>query len=116
MTEDICKIKKMLDQGIFSYNIMEDIIYHYQDHPAIIPSTILKGSKNKSTAASDLDGIMYPSVWGQGQGMNVCLKKEVVDESVHFQMASVQYIEKRKGESQIFGVAESYLCPNGDLK
>jgi hypothetical protein len=273
MTEDICKIKKMLDQGIFSNSVMEEILSHYQDHPAIIPSTILKGSKiirsnlngekqfhesvsrlsypptqyartdraslegkpmfygcvftsaakenalprifsalettdilrdyeatgrtfttqslwlpdrdlhlfsfpfsknyarpceevsfqrkvwdeqlkkywsdeyvifseyigdllaeenhsclyditantidfilNKSTAASDLDGIIYPSVWGQGQGMNICLRKEVVDESVHFQMASVQYIEKRKGESKIFGVADSYLCPNGDLK
>ena len=35
---------------------------------------------NDSTAASYLDGVMYPSVWGEGQGMNICLKKEVVDD------------------------------------
>ena len=70
----------------------------------------------QSTAASDLDGIMYPSVWGAGQGMNICLKKETVDESVHFQHASVQCIDKHVGESTIFGIAESYLLPNGSLK
>lgn len=69
-----------------------------------------------STAADDLDGVMYPSVWGAGEGMNICLKKETVDECVHFQAASVQYIDKKVGESTIFGVAESYLLPNGGLK
>ena len=71
---------------------------------------------NESTAASDLDGVMYPSVWGEGQGMNICLKKETIDECVHFQTASVQYIEKTVGKSNIFGVAESVLLPNGRLK
>ncbi len=69
-----------------------------------------------STAAGDLDGVMYPSVWGAGEGMNICLKKETVDECVHFQAASVQYIDKTVGESTIYGVAESYLLPNGNLK
>lgn len=69
-----------------------------------------------STAAVDLDGVMYPSVWGQGEGMNICLKKETVDECVHFQAASVQYIDKTVGHGRIFGVAESYLLPNGNLK
>ena len=69
-----------------------------------------------STAAVDLDGVMYPSVWGHGEGMNICLKKETVDECVHFQAASVQYIDKTVGHGRIFGVAESYLLPNGNLK
>lgn len=69
-----------------------------------------------STAAPDLDGVMYPSVWGAGQGMNICLKKEAVDECVHFQSASVQCIDKQIGESSIFCVAESYLLPDGSLK
>ena len=71
---------------------------------------------NHSTAAGDLDGVMYPSVWGAGEGMNICLRKETVDECVHFQAASVQYIDKTVGESTIYGVAESYLLPNGNLK
>lgn len=69
-----------------------------------------------SMAFADLDGILYPSVWGEGEGMNICLKKETVDECVHFQAASVQYIDKTVGQSYIFGVAESYLLPNGRLK
>lgn len=69
-----------------------------------------------STAARNLDGVMYPSVWGDGEGMNICLKKETVDECVHFQAASVQYIDKIVGKSTIFGVAESYLMPDGTLK
>lgn len=70
----------------------------------------------ESTAASDLDGVMYPSVWGDGQGMNICLKKETVDECVHFQTASVQCIDKTVGKSIIFGVAESFLLSDGSLK
>lgn len=62
------------------------------------------------------DGVMYPSVWGDGQGMNICLKKETVDECVHFQQASVQCIDKHVGESNIFSIAESYLLPDGCLK
>ena len=70
----------------------------------------------ESTAASDLDGVMYPSVWGAGQGMNICLKKETIDECVHFQAASVQCIDKQVGESTIFGIAESYVLSDGRLK
>lgn len=69
-----------------------------------------------STVADDLDGIMYPSVWGAGEGMNICLKKETVDECLHFRVASVQCIDKTIGHSSIFGVAESYLLPDGRLK
>lgn len=69
-----------------------------------------------STAAGVLDGIMYPSVWGAGEGMNICLKKKTVDDCVHFQAASVQCIDKTVGHSNIFGVAESYLLPDGRLK
>lgn len=70
----------------------------------------------QSTAANDLDGVMYPSVWGAGEGMNICLKKKTVDECVHFQAASVQYIDKTVGHGSLYGVAESYLLPDGNLK
>lgn len=71
---------------------------------------------NTSSASKDLDGIMYPSVWGEGEGMNICLKTDVVDNSVHFQSASVQCIDKEVGQGSIFGVAESLLMPDGLLK
>lgn len=70
----------------------------------------------KSSAAADLDGIIYPSVWGDGEGMNICIKKETVDGCIHFQSASVQCIDKKVGQSTIFGIADSYLLPNGTLK
>ena len=38
----------------------------------------------KSKESSFIDGIAYPSVWCDGQGMNICLKKEVVDECIDF--------------------------------
>lgn len=71
---------------------------------------------HKSTAAEDLDGVMYPSVWGDGEGMNICLKKRTVDECIHFQAASVQCIDKKVGQSQIVSIAESYLLPDSKLK
>ena len=81
-----------------------------------ITATTIDFILNDSTASNELDGVMYPSVWGEGQGMNICLKKEVVDECVHFQAASVQCIDKTVGHGDIFGVAESYLLPDGKLK
>ena len=81
-----------------------------------ITATTIDFMLYRSTAADDLDGILYPSVWGAGEGMNICLKKETVDECVHFQAASVQYIDKTVGHSTIFGVAESYLLPDGTLR
>lgn len=71
---------------------------------------------NDSTAAPDLDGVIYPSVWGAGEGINICLRTQTVDECVHFQKASVQCIDKNVGESLMFPVAESYFLPNGTLK
>ena len=70
----------------------------------------------ESTASSDLDGIMYPSVQSDGQGMNICLKKETVDECIHFQNASVQCIMKKEGKATILPVAYSQLLANGTLQ
>jgi hypothetical protein len=71
---------------------------------------------NESTAAPNLDGVIYPSVWSAGEGMNICLKTKTVDECVHFQRAALQCIDKNVGESMILTVAESYLLPDGTLK
>lgn len=70
----------------------------------------------ESDVASEFDGVMYPSFWGDGQGMNICLKKETVDECVHFKGASVQCIDKHVGESSIICVADSYQLPDGKLR
>lgn len=69
----------------------------------------------ESTGAPFLDGVMYPSVQSDGQGMNICLKKETVDECIHFQNASVQCIMKKEGKATIIPVANSQLLPNGSL-
>jgi hypothetical protein len=70
----------------------------------------------KSKYTNELDGIVYPSVWGEGDGLNICLKKETVDKCLHFEGASVQCIDKTIGNSHIFGVANSYILPDGKLK
>lgn len=69
-----------------------------------------------STLSNDVDGIMYPSIWGDGEGMNICLKPDVVDRCVHFESASVQMIVKEAGNAKMFGIADSILLPDGELK
>lgn len=69
-----------------------------------------------SMESSRLDGIAYPSVWCDGQGMNVCLKKEVVDECIEFQGAQVQKIDKESGEATIFPIADSQMDSLGKLE
>ena len=130
------KYKRACDEVKMQRNIWENKLSHYwpkeyvdfseymgdliaeENHSCLyeITARTIDYILNDSTAASELDGVMYPSIWSEGEGMNICLKKEVVDECVHFQEASVQYINKVEGESTIVGVAESYLLPNGKLK
>lgn len=81
-----------------------------------VTATTIDYLLNESTLVSDVDGIMYPSVWGEGEGMNICLKTDVVDKHLHFQHASVQLIEKSHGEATMLGIADSVLYNNGDLK
>lgn len=130
------KYKKACDEVKFQRKVWEKTLaqhwpVHYQEFSEFLGDLIAEQNHSclyditactidyilyESTAASDLDGVMYPSVWGEGQGMNICLKKETVDECLHFQCASVQCVEKQVGESTIFGVAESVLLPDGRLK
>lgn len=80
-----------------------------------ITATTIDYILNESTA-EDADGIMYPSVWGEGAGMNICLKTDVVDKHVSFEAASVQIVLKEHGQATMFGVADSALFPDGELK
>lgn len=66
--------------------------------------------------SDNLDGIIYPSVWGDGQGMNVCLKRETVDECVRFKGARLVCIQKDEGESTVETVANSVDVGNGNLR
>lgn len=69
-----------------------------------------------SMEASRLDGIVYPSVWCDGQGMNICLKREVVDECIEFQGAQVQRIYKQNGEATMIPMADSQMDSEGKLQ
>lgn len=81
-----------------------------------ITSHVVDDILYKSSLSSKLDGIMYPSVWGDGQGMNICLKKETVDECVRFAYAKLVKIEKIVGKSEVFDVANSLKQPDDTLK
>lgn len=63
-----------------------------------------------------LDGVYYPSVWGDGAGVNICLKPEVVDRCVQFVDAKLVVIDKNVGESFLPFVADSRLDDSGVLQ
>lgn len=66
--------------------------------------------------STHLDGIVYPSVWTEGQGMNICLKKEVVDECIQFIDAKMVYLNKKNGDATIVTIANSMKDSEGNLK
>ena len=68
-----------------------------------------------SANSSHLDGVVYPSVWAEGQGMNICLKKEVVDECIQFIDAKMVYLDKKNGNGTIVTVATSMKDAEGKL-
>lgn len=61
------------------------------------------------------DGVYYPSVWGDGAGVNICLKTDVVDRDVRFMDAKLVLIDKNVGESFLTIVADSRLDDKGIL-
>lgn len=81
-----------------------------------ITATTIDYLLNESTLSGDTDGIMYPSVWGDGEGMNICLKTDVVDKHISFEAASVQLIVKEQGQATMFGIADSAIFPDGELQ
>lgn len=62
------------------------------------------------------DGVYYPSVWGDGAGVNICLKPDVVDRCVQFMDAKLVVIDKNVGESFLPFVADSSLDEDGVLQ
>lgn len=65
---------------------------------------------------SETDGIIYPSVAADGEGFNIALKPETVDNKLRFSGASLCYHVKDKMESTIYGVSHSIATTqNGTL-
>lgn len=58
------------------------------------------------------DGILYPSVPIEGQGLNICIKPHVVDESVCFIEAVLETIVRRGDKSEIRIIAKSNMIHN----
>lgn len=72
--------------------------------------------KNICYMDKPLDGVYYPSVWGDGAGVNICLKPDAVDRCVRFMDAKLVVIEKNVGNSFLPIVADSRLDENGVLQ
>lgn len=72
--------------------------------------------KNNGFIDRPLDGVYYPSVWGDGAGVNVCLKTDVVDRCVRFMDAKLVVIDKNVGHSFLPIVADSRLDDDGVLQ
>ena len=66
----------------------------------------------ESSVASSLDGVMYPSVMAAGEGMNICLKKETVDNCLKFERAILQQVYKFEGRAIVVPLAYSYFAPD----
>lgn len=49
----------------------------------------------------DFDGVLYPSVQAEGQGMNICIKPDVVDSKISFAGAATEVIVRNGDNSQI---------------
>lgn len=55
------------------------------------------------------DGILYPSVPIEGQGLNICIKPNVTDERVRFLGAALETIVRRGDKSEIKVLAKSSM-------
>lgn len=49
----------------------------------------------------NFDGVLYPSVQAEGQGMNICIKPDVVDSKISFAGAATEVIVRNGDNSQI---------------
>lgn len=58
----------------------------------------------------DVDGVIYPSVKVGGEGFNLVLKPEVVDNKLAFEGASLCYLAKRQSDMYLRIVNHSIIC------
>lgn len=57
----------------------------------------------------DFDGVLYPSVQAEGQGMNICIKPDVVDSKISFAAAATEVIIRNGDNSQIHILGNTHM-------
>lgn len=57
----------------------------------------------------NFDGVLYPSVQAEGQGMNICLKPDVVDSKISFAGAATEVIIRNGDNSQIHILGNTHM-------
>ena len=71
---------------------------------------------NESNDADYFDGVIYPSVPGEGLGMNICIKPSLIDTGVVKCMgASLAMLIKDKMESKLTNLLDCDIADNGEL-
>lgn len=64
----------------------------------------------------NFEGIMYPSVPSEGEGLNVCLTPKVVDKKIHFEGAVTETVIKKDMESTIESFANAQMISPTSLR
>lgn len=57
----------------------------------------------------DIEGIVYPSVPSEGEGLNICLKPETVDSKISFEGAITEFVIRKDMESTIEIIAHAQM-------
>lgn len=71
---------------------------------------------NESKDAAYFDGVIYPSVPGEGLGMNICIKPSLIDTGVVKCMgASLAMLIKDKMESKLSSLLDCDIADDGEL-
>ena len=71
---------------------------------------------NESEERNYFDGVVYPSVPSEGLGMNICVRKELIDSGVvSCDGACTEMLIKNKMQSKLSHLYDCSVLPNGDL-
>lgn len=71
---------------------------------------------NESEDKDYFDGIVYPSVPSEGLGLNICIKKELIDSGdVELDGACFEILVKRKMKSKLSQIFDADILPDGVL-
>lgn len=71
---------------------------------------------NESEYRDYFDGVMYPSVPNEGEGMNVCIRKELIDSGdVQCLGACTEILTKDHKQAKLVQILNCDVLPNGTL-
>lgn len=120
--------KKIIDEG----EITEEIVYELKtlsNYFASVPATAEEENEYYSYTASftnellsfnpEIDGVMYPSARldGDGIGINVAIRPDVIDHDFEFKYSSICHFFKRGRELQFLTTYKtSRIAQNGKIK